>query len=494
MGTNGVNSVYNSFYNINKNVGQTTPVPVVQKDENVSFQNQPVASMSLGDVQQPYQPKPTGTALKWGVGIGSTVLVLGALSILFTRGGTGKYAKKIAEWSQKLDRSIQEKTAKKASLTPLEKGKLALDKGARKVLHGMKVVTNFTPYKDTAFGALFTNKFSRKLHLDKIPQWCERFSRSITMRTNTKYARNAINNADDLFAYIKKLPAKDINKKVTIDGVEKTVGQWLEAAREQAEIIQKGASNTFGTTARTARIESIDAGLTEMKLPEQLKSKLFPNIFGKEKFTQGIKSISSSTKDGYITENLTSQLRENVAKGLQESCKPTNEAVTQLEKILKGVYPEAEVGSHLSAVQRFSKAFKKAAKFEEGVYLRQAELKAGAAFTDLASLGLLAGTGVYATATQDTHEKTVSKALTFGIPIVGTAGLCLFQTSMGLTGILPLAIAIAGGKLLNICGSAVSDKYIASTNSQKQFMDELAALRLAVSSKANPFASGQAQV
>lgn len=487
MGTNGITSVYNSFYNINKNVPLNTSVPVSANNENKEFQDYPVASVSLGDMQQSYQQKPTSTALKWGVGIGTTIVVLGALSLLLTRGGTGRFAKRLTEISKKLDRSIKDKSAKKGALTPLEQGKLLFDKGAKKVVHGLKVIANITPYKDTFFDRIFTNKFSKALKLDKIPDWCRRFSRSLTMRTNTKLARNAINAADDLSAYMSKLSAQDLARRVTINKETKTVGEWLQKAKGLAASIKSSAGDAFGTASRNSRIAQVDADLKSMDFVGTLRAKLYPGVKSKEALTKGGKEALKTVKDGYATENITASLREKAANGLKASCKPTQDSAKELEMILNGLYPEAEAAQHVAQVKKFSKAFNRAAKFEEGVYLRQAELEAGAALTDLGSLALLAGTGVYATATQDSREKRISKALTFGIPVIGTAGLCLFQTSLGLTGILPLAIAITGGKILNMCGSAVSDKYIASANAKKQFMDELAALRLANTKGNNPF-------
>ena len=119
----------------------------------------------------------------------------------------------------------------------------------------------------------------------------------------------------------------------------------------------------------------------------------------------------------------------------------------------------------------------KASNFEKEVYKRQAELKVGAAFTDYAFIAAAAGLGVHQVLKQDNKDDAISASLTRGIPVLGTLGLCLFQTSKGMTGIGPLMLALIGGKILNMVGTAVSDKYLASANAKKQFMTELIALR-----------------
>ena len=492
MVTNNLNSVYSPFYDYKQKSHKGVP-EVYSQNDSIGIYSNPIASVNISDIQNAQNQKKSNSLINWGIGIGTTLVVLGALSVVLTRGGTGKYAKKIAEWSQKVDSSIASKTAKKESLNIYEKGKLFFDKGLKRVLRVLKSITNFTPYKDTFFDRLFTNKYAKKLKLDKIPQYCKNLSRRITMRTNTRCARTAINSADDLFAHINSLSHSDLNKRVTINGVEHSVQEWLTKAKELASSIKSGTSETFGTVSRNARIADVDANLKEMNVMQTLRAKLYPEFSGnKDVLTKSGKQALQTVKDGYATENLTAALREKAAGRLGSSCQPTLDATQELEKILKGLYPEAEANKHVSVLEKFTKTFKKASEFEKGVYLRQAELEAGAALTDFGGLALLAGTGVVATATQDSHEKTVSKALTFGIPVIGTAGLCLLQTSLGMTGILPLVLAIAGGKLLNIFGSAVSDKYIAAANSKKQFMQELDTLRL-MAGKNNPFVLGTTQ-
>lgn len=578
MGTNGINnSVYNSFYTVNTNGNSHIASKNNKKSKIESIYNKPVASLYLSDVNKQEKKGLKG----WVIGIGSTALALAVASVFLTRGASGKFVSKLNNWISKLDDEIYQNASQNKAAGFIQKIMLGVANGAKTCLHGAKMASNFTPFKDTIADKIFTNKFSKAIGLHKIPEWCTKFSRNLTMKTNTKWARNVQGCADDLVDYVKGVqkgftPAQ-LAENITIEGTTLTRAQWIQKAQNYADEIHSKTVNTFSTSARNARFAQMEEKLTG------LDSEVTKALFSKD--------AKKTILNGYVTENMTAKGRKELTNALQaevrqisnnidnvsgqigdslniirgslnnrdrssmdyarklakkltefkqlsgaqeatqraelskemeslidslkssinknanysagakenllSQCDLINSIMNSHEKgaaehlhtILKSISNKEDAQRHIAQISNFSKMLNKAAKFEEGVYLRQAELKLGAAFTDIGFLALTAGSGVLATCKEDTMEGKISKGLTLGIPLIGTTGLCLWQTSLGMTGILPLALSFLGGAILNKAGSAISNQYIASNNKKQQLLAELNAFKNTGKTVINPFSA-----
>ena len=576
MGMNSINNsvVYNSFYTVKKDGKQSNALQnPTSKTEQIY--NKPIASLSISEVT----PKEKKSVKGWIIGIGSLVATLGVASLFLTRGASGKLVSKLNNLISKIDDKIYQNASQNKAAGFAQKTMLFFANATKKLLHGFKVIANFTPFKDIPCNKLFTNKYSKKLGLHKIPEWCTNFSRKMTMATNTKLARNVQGGADDLAAYVKGIKSNftpaQLAENITIDGKTLTRAKWLEEAQKHADDIRTMTQSTFSTSARSGRFAQMDSKIGDLN--SSVKKALFSKdakntIFNgyvtenmtataRKELTDAlqtqIKLISNNIKDvsGRMNDSL-SIIRGSIAnsdrtsvdyarkfakqlsefqglQGLQEATQRTvlvgkmqktlqslkaslngnslyNKAAKEnfsaqcdligsilkshekgatehLHTILKNISDTSSAQKHVKEINKFTTALNKATKFETDTYLRQAELKLGAAFTDIGFLALTAGSGVVATCKENSTEGKISKGLTLGIPLIGTTGLCLWQTALGMTGIAPLALSFLGGLILSKAGSAVSDKYLASNNKKQQLYAELNSFRNAGQAVIKPF-------
>lgn len=268
--------------------------------------------------------------------------------------------------------------------------------------------------------------------------------------------------------------------------LEKAVNVLTNGIEDMTSKMNSALNNVRG------QIDTTDKTSIDLARKLSKKIKAFQALNGtQERLERGnlskeIKQLTSnlqnSIKNGQYTQAVKTDLTTQLDEITNVLATDKKGSLQEIQTLLRTLH-QGKGKTYLTQrqqIQACSKAINKAANFEKNdLYKRLAELKVGAAPTDFGFLAMGAGFGILTVEKEKTIDDKIAAGLTQGIPILGSIGLCLYQTSKGLTGVTPLILALIGGKIMSLIGSSISDKYLSSVNEKRYFLQELTALRMA---------------
>lgn len=312
-----INVTNSNNNNIFKDFPQLTPgqvyssLPKNDKNDKVELSSQTeLASVSVS------QGEKKGKKGFWAATVGTTILTAGVVAIILTKGfGSGSY-KKINQLIDALNDKIYTSTLSKKSKTLFERADLAVAKGFKSFLTGMKSVSNFNAVKDSSVDKLLrSNKFTSKF-ADKVTTLFRKFSYdSIDSAYNKVYLQT-----DDFQAKISETVAKirssktaeELAKEIDIKGVKRPLSEWLDIMSDNGSELKKVFDKGFNKQSRMERDvirEEVLKGL-----PEEVWETLWHKNGGILNFKENINTFKS-----YVTEDLSMDGKLKLGKEISEA-------------------------------------------------------------------------------------------------------------------------------------------------------------------------------
>lgn len=202
--------------------------------------------------------------MSFGAKIALSALSAGATVLLLMKGLPKGAYKKLDQLSEKLQTKFLNEKAK-GNLNKLsEFYSFSLNK-LSSFLGKSKAINNFVSIKDITFEKIMSkNKYTQKIHR-KITEVYERIGRRTVNKAFDKTKTNIFalfqkfEDADDI------LLSKRANEVLEINGVKKTVQEWID---EDIELLKKSISRTwntnFGKSRREARFKQIQSAVKNL--------------------------------------------------------------------------------------------------------------------------------------------------------------------------------------------------------------------------------------
>lgn len=202
--------------------------------------------------------------MSFGAKIALSALSAGATVLLLMKGLPKGAYKKLDQLSEKLQTKFLNEKAK-GNLNKLsEFYSFSLNK-LSSFLGKSKAINNFVSIKDITFEKIMSkNKYTQKIHR-KITEVYESIGRRTVNKTFDKTKTNIFalfqkfEDADDI------LLSKRANEVLEINGVKKTVQEWID---EDIELLKKSISRTwntnFGKSRREARFKQIQSAVKNL--------------------------------------------------------------------------------------------------------------------------------------------------------------------------------------------------------------------------------------
>lgn len=202
--------------------------------------------------------------MSFGAKIALSALSAGAAVLLLMKGLPKGAYKKLDQLSEKLQTKFLNEKAK-GNLNKLsEFYSFSLNK-LSSFLGKSKAINNFVSIKDITFEKIMSkNKYTQKIHR-KITEVYESIGRRTVNKTFDKTKTNIFalfqkfEDADDI------LLSKRANEVLEINGVKKTVQEWID---EDIELLKKSISRTwntnFGKSRREARFKQIQSAVKNL--------------------------------------------------------------------------------------------------------------------------------------------------------------------------------------------------------------------------------------
>jgi len=271
--------------------------------------------------KQPTQNTPSKKHNKSNAIIISTLIAAAAGYIIFKGFSYGPVARWAERTANMLDDKAYDLMTNNKSLSTIQRVYLSV---VQKVKHGLQkfnALSNITAVKDSSlqqaskfkgFGWIKTvsNKITNAFKKIVISAYDGVYKKSMgIIDTNSANISNTLSNMS------KKLSPEELTKKITINGVEKTVAEWLNIAQHSARNITPDFQKGFSSFARGKRIHKFDSATANFD--EVIFSKL--------------KSLKEMVNDGtYITEKAS---RPFVKEGLNEVSRIKDKISQNIEDI-----------------------------------------------------------------------------------------------------------------------------------------------------------------
>jgi len=221
---------------------------------------------------------------------GVTLLTTGL--ILLQRGKFGPGFEKIR---QSLDKSISSMNKDKV-LSTFEKMKLGVFETTKKGLDKLRVFNNFASVKDVPF-CKGMNKLKLGGLCDKITNLFGRITHN-TVKNSYKKSSNSFKDTLEFIAKFdnKTLALRNPNELIEIDGVTKSVAEWLKTSAEYRASIGESIKAGFGQEAHTGRFNKLKESFSDLQ-----------NRFWNEIYKgQNVKSSAEKLSESFVLEDLAS--------------------------------------------------------------------------------------------------------------------------------------------------------------------------------------------
>ena len=205
----------------------------------------------------------------------------------------GKLGGGIDEIKKLLDESIK-KLSKKETISGLEKGLLTFYEKSKQMLERLKIFNNVASVKDVPFC-----KGMKKMKMGGI---CDKITKAFGNITH-----NTVNNAykktsaafTNVFEKLAKLDTKTLASKnpadiIEINGVKKTVAEWLKMSSDYQTSIGEALKKGFGTEAHTERFNQLKQSFGNIQ--EEFWNELFKG--------QKFKSSAQKLSESFVLEDL----------------------------------------------------------------------------------------------------------------------------------------------------------------------------------------------
>lgn len=242
------------------------------------------------------------------VALSSVAATLGVF--LLTRGLPKNTYKYLTNWIQKLEENVarRKQNGQSGPVTSFMKFSLKkLTKWAEK----SRSLNNYNNYKDLLFKKLMSkSKFTMKIH-DNITNFFEK----LTLKT----VNRSYNKADSKFAKLfgsfaeldQRIGQQQGGRLVTINGVTKSVTEWLSEAATRQSKIQTEFQSGFSSSARANRLKTMKAAHAD------LGRKVWKETFNGVEDVQGMKDKFLRLKDSpmhqsFIAEDILAQNKQEI--------------------------------------------------------------------------------------------------------------------------------------------------------------------------------------
>lgn len=407
-----------------------------------------------------------------GYSIGVSTLAIGVLAAILAKGMPKGFYKKADEILKNFEQ-------KRKQLIADDKNGLYL-----KALNGLKVagerakaIFNIGPLKD-----VFLKHWAYKTKLTKTIfdgitsgfEWVAKKTSNNAYRTTEKRLDRMFKIFTDSHSSI---PKEKLNEMVEINGVKKTVKQWLQELHSD---IKNGYNNGFDSSARaqrTKKLEEVLEGVSKI-----VYARTFGHIHGfniKQLFeNKGIREslISDLTKlweekdlrQCFISEKWAEPARKAHTEKIEDIKKPIIETLEkQLLPLYKKILPETEYEKVDAAGKRTIKAFNHSVKVEtEKLFDKIRDLKIGCAPLDAGMLSLALAIIGIKLAKADNNDERKSIGLLYGIPALGTIVTISYCTAALVSGGHAIMLGLIAGALIHKAGE-VADNIRKERNENK---------------------------
>lgn len=249
-------------------INQVSQNSINAKNPFAEFGSKPNGYYFVTPQNQPdsftYKTQKEKKKMSFGAKIALSALSAGAAVLLLMKGLPKGAYKKLDQLSEKLQTKFLNEKAK-GNLNKLsEFYSFSLNK-LSSFLGKSKAINNFVSIKDITFEKIMSkNKYTQKIHR-KITEVYESIGRRTVNKTFDKTKTNIFalfqkfEDADDI------LLSKRANEVLEINGVKKTVKEWID---EDIELLKKSISRTwntnFGKSRREARFKQIQSAVKNL--------------------------------------------------------------------------------------------------------------------------------------------------------------------------------------------------------------------------------------
>ncbi len=307
------NNIFKTFQDFSASqtgLGSYNNVPASKDSLEISNikGNQQIASVSVSDVKDKSHKGAIAATL------GSSILGVGLIAFFVSKGFSSSTYQKINDLISHLnDKIYNGKTAEKTA-TLLDKGNIALAKGAKKLLTAFKAFANFNAIKDSSIDYLFERTSVTRNIRDGITKYFKK----VSYKTIDKAYDNVSIKTSDLSAELSdsiekiraKLGSKELKEQIEIKGIKKSLGAWLNELEQNSNQLESTFDKGFGKKARLARKNARETELTG------LNERVRKHLFGKD--TTIFKYKNAENYTSYITEELSNpkkfELKDDIIK------------------------------------------------------------------------------------------------------------------------------------------------------------------------------------
>ena len=253
-----------------------------------------ITKQTLEDIYESNKKKEVQRNKALGFLIGNIALFSASGAFALFKGLPSGTYKKLS----KLGRKLEEKVADNGNSNKMQQIYGRMLKWTRTHAEKSKSVNNFTSFKDLLFKKLMSKtKFTAKIH-DGITNFFEKLSRKTV---NNKY-RAFESSFADLGETLDKVTVKDAKKPITINGVTKTAGEWLEYTKQLRGSISEKVQLNFGAKAREARYKRMKQAVEGLE--ERVIEKSREGMSEGSKLQEKIKALKESdVSQSFIAED-----------------------------------------------------------------------------------------------------------------------------------------------------------------------------------------------
>ncbi len=272
--------------------------------------------------------------LIFSIAAGALIVGFGSLALMkgFASKGFGKYLDRIKIILEQKIAGIKDSD----TLNRLEEFYIYALRKIDSFKNKAESINNITSWKDVLFQRLMwgkkgDRKVGRKIH-EYITSVFERIGRNTVINSYARTDKKFFKLSKKLDVLNGKISSGDLSKKITINGEEKTVKEWLESAKGIFAGVNSELAAGFGQQARLARYDEMKKSVSGLfdyfwdknfKTLKSLKSKEVWQTFIADDYIKPDKMRIS----GEVL-----QLRRKITHDIQDNYNITLKALTDIEK------------------------------------------------------------------------------------------------------------------------------------------------------------------
>lgn len=327
INNNTTNNIFKDFESITSvNTSYSAAISNSSKPDSIEINtNKEIASVKVADTE-PKKSKKKGILVAT---VGTSILTAGIAALVLTKGFSSASYKKINQLIDILNDKIYSSTISEKSKGFLDKVSLVFAKGMKSVLSGLKGISNFNAVKDNAFDNVVRKSKRASKAADNVTGLFKKFAYE---SVDSSYSKVHID-TDDMYAMLKTYSSKlktnaDINKVITIKGVQKTLGEWIEELGTHTDEMKTAYEKGFSKKIRLERDMVRQDSLSD--LSQKVKNTLWHENGGIINFKQNAQKFKT-----YITEDLSQDGKVKLRNEIMASRKALSNNIEHNYSVIK---------------------------------------------------------------------------------------------------------------------------------------------------------------